>query len=46
MLARKGFCEDDILDILDGIRDYESYQALDSVCRHVVDVWHHETAKL
>lgn len=46
MLARKGFCEDDVLDILDGIRDYEYYKTLDPVCQHVVDVWNRETARL
>ena len=46
MLENLGLCEDDILEVLDGIRDYDYYQTLDGDCRRIVDIWHQHTANL
>ena len=46
MLAERGFDDEDIADVLDGIHDFEYYKTLDPVCQHVIDVWHSNTANL
>ena len=46
MLAERGFDDEDIADVLDGIHDVEYYKTLDPVCQHVIDVWHSNTANL
>jgi hypothetical protein len=46
MLAERGFDDEDIADVIDGIHDFEYYKTLDDVVRHIVDVWHQHTANL
>ena len=46
MLEQHGLCEDDILEVLDGIRDLEHYKTMDGDCQRIVDIWHQHTANL
>ena len=40
ILRRKGLCEDDILDVIEGIQDVRAYMDLDKDMKHIVDVYH------
>jgi hypothetical protein len=43
ILRGKGLCEDDILDVIDGIQDIRTYMELDKDLKHIVDVYHNCT---
>jgi hypothetical protein len=43
ILRNKGLCEDDILDVIDGIQDIRAYMELDKDLKHIVDVYHNCT---
>ena len=46
ILRRRGLDEDDIADVLDGIRDVRYYMTLDDDLKRIVDVWHNCTVNL
>lgn len=46
LLRRMELDEDDIADVLDGIKDVRYYQTLDDDLKRIVDVWHNCTVNL
>lgn len=46
LLQRKGLDEDDIQEVLDGIRDQQHYDTLDEDLKRIVDIWHANTSGL
>jgi hypothetical protein len=46
LLQRKGLVEDDIQEVLDGIRDQQHYDTLDADLKRIVDIWHANTGHL
>lgn len=46
ILQARGLSEEDVLDVLDGIKDFGHYQQLDADLQMFVDAWHKGTADL
>lgn len=44
ILRRQGLDEDDILEVLDAIKDPRYYETVDDDIKHIVNVWHNATA--
>ena len=44
ILRRMELDEDDILEVLDAIRDPRYYETVDDDIKHIVNVWHNATA--
>jgi hypothetical protein len=46
VLRNLGLDENDVQDVLDGIRDLNHYNTLDADLKHIVDAWHVSTVNL